>query len=135
MEFGKQYCGDSPSIPEEALHHAILEAIRSLVQNHQKDIEANLENALLDSFSDNLDELPPEAIKNKLKKLEQEFDQLLIMAGEGNEIADRKLEQTGKEMRKLKEKDQELEDSEYTSQRTPDQGESNCVLISVAFWH
>ena len=96
---------------------------------------ANLENALLDNFSDNLDELPPEAIKNKLKKLEQEFDQLLIMAGEGNEIADRKLEQIGKEMRELKEKDQELEDSEYTSQRTPDQGESNCVLISVAFWH
>ena len=87
--------------PEEALHHAILEAIRSLVQNHQKDIEANLENALLDSFSDNLDELPPEAVKNKLKKLKQEFDQLLIMAGEGNEIADRKLEQIGKEMREL----------------------------------
>ena len=65
---------------------------------------ANLENALLDSFSDNLDELPPEAIKNKLKKLEQEFDQLLVMAGEGNEIADRKLEQIGKEMRELKEK-------------------------------
>ena len=58
VEFGKRYCGDSPSIPEEALHQAILEAIRSLVQNHQKDIEANLENALLDSFSDNLDELP-----------------------------------------------------------------------------
>ena len=52
----------------------------------------------------NLDELPPEAIKNKLKKLEQEFDQLLVMAGEGNEIAERKLEQIGKEMRKLKEK-------------------------------
>ena len=62
-------------------------------------MEANLENALLDSFSDNLDELSPEAIKNKLKKLEQKFDQLLIMAGEGNEIADRKLEQIGKEMR------------------------------------
>ena len=112
VEFGKRYCGDSPSIPEEVLHHAILEAIRSLVQNHQKDIEANLENALLDSFSDNLDELPPEAVKNKLKKLKQEFDQLLIMAGEGNEIADRKLEQIGKEMRELKEKDQELEHSE-----------------------
>ena len=51
-------------------------------------------------------------IKNKLKKLEQEFDQLLIMTGEGNEIADRKLEQIGKEMRELKEKDQELEHSE-----------------------
>ena len=37
---------------------------------------------------------------------------MLIMAGEGNEIADRKLEQIGKEMRKLKEKDQELEHSE-----------------------
>lgn len=101
-----------PQSTEEALHHAILEAIRSLVQNHQKDIEANLENALLDSFSDNLDELSPEAIKNKLKKLEQEFDQLLVMAGEGNEIADRKLEQIGKEMRKLKEKSKELEHSE-----------------------
>ena len=112
VEFGKRYCGDSPSIPEEVLHHAILEAIRSLVQNHQKDIEANLENALLDSFSENLDELPPEAVKNKLKKLEQEFDQLLVMAGEGNEIAERKLEQIGKEMRKLKENSKELEPSE-----------------------
>ena len=34
------------------------------------------------------------------------------MAGEGNEIADRKLEQIGKEMRKLKEKSKKLEDSE-----------------------
>ena len=70
VEFGKRYCGDSPSIPEEVLRHAILEAIRSLVQNHQKDMEANLENALLDSLSDNLDELSPEAVKNKLKKIE-----------------------------------------------------------------
>ena len=37
---------------------------------------------------------------------------MLIMAGEGNESADRKLEQIGKEMRELKEKDQELEHSE-----------------------
>ena len=37
---------------------------------------------------------------------------MLVMAGEGNEIADRKLEQIGKEMRELKEKDQELEHSE-----------------------
>ena len=33
---------------------------------------------------------------------------MLIMAGEGNEIADRKLEQIGKEMRKLKENSKEL---------------------------
>ena len=37
---------------------------------------------------------------------------MLIMAGEGNEIAERKLEQIGKEMRKLKEKSKKLEDSE-----------------------
>ena len=37
---------------------------------------------------------------------------MLIMAGEGNEIADRKLEQIGKEMRKLKENSKELEHSE-----------------------
>jgi len=112
VEFGKRYCGDSPSIPEEALHQAILEAIRSLVQNHQKDIEANLENALLDSFSDNLDELPPEAVKNKLKKLEQEFDQLLIMTGEGNEIADRKLEQKFRTLPFCSISNQSLEHSE-----------------------
>ena len=34
------------------------------------------------------------------------------MAGEGNEIADRTLEQIGKEMRKLKENSKELEPSE-----------------------
>ena len=37
---------------------------------------------------------------------------MLVMAGEGNEIAERKLEQIGKEMRKLKEKSKKLEDSE-----------------------
>ena len=37
---------------------------------------------------------------------------MLIMAGEGNEIADRKIEQIGKEMRKLKENCKELEPSE-----------------------
>ncbi len=63
-------------------------------------------------FSGDLDGTSPEAVKNKLKKLEQKFDQLLVMAGEGNEIADRKLEQIGKEMRELKEKNRELEHSE-----------------------
>ena len=37
---------------------------------------------------------------------------MLIMAGEGSEIADRTLEQIGKEMRKLKENSKELEPSE-----------------------
>ena len=112
VEFGKRYCGDSPSIPEEVLHHAILEAIRSLVQNRQKDWQPIWKTLCWIVSPIIWMNFPPEAIKNKLKKLEQEFDQLLIMAGEGNEIADRKLEQIGKEMRELKEKDQELEHSE-----------------------
>ena len=98
--------------PEEALHHAILEAIRSLVQNRQKDWQPIWKTLCWIVSPIIWMNFPPEAIKNKLKKLEQEFDQLLIMAGEGNEIADRKLEQIGKEMRELKEKDQELEHSE-----------------------
>ena len=55
--------------PEEALHHAILEAIRSLIQNRQKDMAANLENALLDSLSDNLDELPPGSNQKQTEKI------------------------------------------------------------------
>ena len=67
VEFGKRYCGDSPSIPEEVLHHAILEAIRSLVQNRQKDWQPIWKTLCWIVSPIIWMNFPPEAIKNKLK--------------------------------------------------------------------
>ena len=101
VEFGKKYCKDSPSIPEESLHQAILEAARSLVRGHQDEMADKLRNTLANCH-EKADQADPAVIKNRLEDLEREFDRLLLMAGTENEIIDRRLERISNEMMKLK---------------------------------
>lgn len=46
LEFGKRYCGDSPSIPEEALHAAIVKSIQSLLDGRQEELASYLQGTI-----------------------------------------------------------------------------------------
>lgn len=111
VEFGTRYCKDSPSIPEESLHQAILEAAKSLVKEKQSEMADILRHTLA-NLHDETNEADPIVVKNKLEELEQEFDRLLLMAGTENEIIDRRLEQISNEIMKLKQMAKQSDKSE-----------------------
>ena len=111
LEFGPKACGKSPSLVEESLHHAILEAIRSLVDGHQEEMAASLRETLIDCLAGETDGESPQALQGRIEELEQEFDRLLPMAAEENEVIDRKLKLINDELLQLKQKKKRAEHS------------------------
>ena len=109
LEFGKKFCKDSPSVPEEALHQAIMKGISSLIHNHQQEISTCLQNSLVNLTSAETGE-DLAVIQNKLDERNQEFDRLLLLVGDGeNEILDRKLQQISDEILLLKQQKKRVE--------------------------
>lgn len=104
LEFGPQACGKSPSLVEESLHRAILEAIRSLVDRRQEEMAKALRETLADCLERETDGESPQALQSRIEELEQEFDRLLPMAAEENEVIDRKLKLINDELLQLKQK-------------------------------
>lgn len=100
LECGPKACRNSPSLEEGALHAAILEAIRSLIQGHQEEMAAMLQDTLIDCIAGEHEEASPIVIKNRLDELDKELDRLLTV--DGNEISDRRIKQISDEMVRLK---------------------------------
>ena len=100
LECGPKACRNSPSLEEGALHAAILEAIRSLIQGHREEMAAMLQDTLIDCIAGEHDEASPIVIKNRLDELDKELDRLLTM--DGNDISDRRIKQISDEMVRLK---------------------------------
>ena len=113
LEFGPKSCGNSPSLEETALHTAILEAIRSLVQGQQEEMAATLQDALIHCIAGEKEEASPIVIENKIKELEIEFDRLLVLAVDKNDIIDHKLKQINETTFKLKQQKKWIE---YTAE-------------------
>ena len=44
LEFGKKFCKDSLSIPEDALHKAIVVGLNALLNSHQEEVTSCLQN-------------------------------------------------------------------------------------------
>lgn len=109
LENGKAGCPNSPSIPEEELHQAILEAVRSLVERHQEEMALTLESSLVRPAS------PEEEYDNKLAQLEGEFDRLLAQAGEDGAL-DSQLQQVSTEILFLKKRREQAEKTVQRSQ-------------------
>ena len=109
IENGKAGCPNSPSIPEEELHQAILEAVRSLAEGHQEEMALALENSLVRPAS------PEEEYDNKLAQLEGEFDRLLAQAGEDDTL-DSQLQQVSTEILFLKKRREQVEKAAQRSQ-------------------
>ena len=100
LEFGPKACKNSPSLEEGALHTAILEAIRSLIQGRREEMAAVLRDTLTSCIIGENEEANPIVIKNRLDELDKELDRLLTM--DGNEITDRRIKQISDEMFRLK---------------------------------
>ena len=115
LEFGPKSCGNSPSLEESALHPAILEAIRSLVHGQQEEMAAALQDTLIHCIAGEKEEVSPIVIENKIKELEIEFDRLLVLAVDENDIIDHKLKQISETILKLKQQKKRLE---YTAERS-----------------
>lgn len=73
-----------PSLKEEELYSAILKAIRSLVQGHQEEMAATLQEALAHCIGGENAAINPLVIENRLHDLDKDLDRLLTM--EGSEI-------------------------------------------------
>lgn len=109
LEYGKKLCPASPSIPEDALQAAIMQAIEQIVEKRQVDMKEVLQNTIAAALTaEHEDKMA--GIQQEIRKKELEFDRLLDMiAAEENDLLERKLELIGREITELKKGLQELE--------------------------
>ena len=73
LECGPKVCKDSPSLKEDELYSAILKAIHSLVQGHQEEMAATLQEALIHCIDGENTAINPLVIENRLHDLDN-FD-------------------------------------------------------------
>lgn len=100
LECGPKVCKDCPSLKEEELYSAILKAIRSLVQGHQEEMAATLQEALVHCIGGENAAINPLVIENRLHDLDKDLDRLLTM--DGSEIVDLRIKQISDEMLQLR---------------------------------
>ena len=131
LEFGANACGKSPSLVEEALHHAILAAIRSLVDGRQKEMAESLRETLVDCLVGRTDGESPQALQSRIEELEKEFDRLLPMATEENEVIDRKLKLINDELLQLKQKKKRAEHSTERVEAREAQAKGVMAMVSA----
>ena len=77
IEYGTKFCGNSPSIPEEELHCAILKAIQGLAANFTDEVAAQI-NGILHNIQTGESTKPN--LQEQLEQTQQEFDRLLEMS-------------------------------------------------------
>ena len=130
IENGPKACPDSLSIQEEVLHSAILKAVQSLISDRQEEISSALCHSLIACSGSESDPENPIFLQNRLDALEKEFDNLLLMATDENEIIDYKLQQISGEIQKIKKKKKELEKSEKQSKAMQDKAKEVSKLLS-----
>ena len=107
LEFGKKFCPDSPTMKEEGLHQAILEAVNSLSQGRADEMVSCLQETLVSSTAGKFD---VHAIQRQLDEKGQEFDRLLCLTGEEeSKFLDRKIKKFSDEMAKLREQKEQAE--------------------------
>lgn len=109
LELGPKACGNSPTLEEGALHNAIRNAICSLVQGHQKEMAVSLENTLIRCTACGEPDTNSFLNDRQIKDLELEFDRLLLLAADGDEIIDRKLQKISEHILKLKQQKKQME--------------------------
>ena len=107
LEFGKKMCPDSPTMKEEGLHQAILQAVNSLVQGKGEKMLSCLQDTLVSSTAGKFD---VHAIQRQLDEKGKEFDRLLCLTGEEeSEFLDRKIKKISDDMAKLREQKKQAE--------------------------
>ena len=131
LEFGPKACGKSPSLTEESLHRAILAALRSLVDGRQEEMAEFLRETLVDCLAGETDSESSQALQGRIEELEQEFDRLLPMAAEENEVIDRKLKRINDELLQLKQKKKRAEHSAEQMQMQEAKAKEVMAMVSA----
>ena len=87
VDYGNKYCHDSPTLDEEPLHRAILDAINSAVKN-KDNIIYNLKSAMEKELAPVAgQQLSLSEIDNQLEQLNTEFSKVLAEASESGDQA------------------------------------------------
>ena len=92
---------------------------------------AALQNTLIHCIAEEKEEASPILIENKIKELETEFDQLLVLAVDENDIIDHKLKQISETILKLKHQKKRIESSTEHSKAVESKTEEIMNLISA----
>ena len=106
-------------------------AIRSLVHGQQEEMVSALQDTLIHCIAGEKEEASPIVIENKIKELETEFDRLLVLAVDENDIIDHKLKQISESILKLKQQKKRIEFSAEHSKAVESQTEEIMNLISA----
>ena len=102
IEYGTKFCGNSPSIPEEELHRAILKAVQDLAANFTHEVAAQI-NGILHNIQTGESTKPN--LQEQLEQTQQEFDRLLEMSldfDENTPFLDDKLKKLNNKIKSLK---------------------------------
>ena len=102
IEYGTKFCGNSPSIPEEELHNAILKAVQDLAANFTDEVAAQINGILHDIKTG---ESTKPNLQEQLEQTQQEFDRLLEMSldfDEDTPFLDDRLQKLNSKIRRLK---------------------------------
>lgn len=102
IEYGTKFCGNSPSIPEEELHRAILKAVQGLEANFTDEVAAQINGILHDIQTG---ESAKPNLQEQLEQTQQEFDRLLEMSldfDENTPFLDDKLKNLNSKIKHLK---------------------------------
>lgn len=102
IEYGTKFCGNSPSIPEEELHRAILKAIHGLAANFTDEVAAQI-NGILHNIQTGESTKPN--LQEQLEQTQQEFDRLLEMSldfDEDTPFLDDRLKKLNSKIKRLK---------------------------------
>ena len=99
-------CGSSPTIREELLHDAIMEAMQSLIRDNQNDMAASLQEIILQCTAQQNQGTSLEELHRRLEELNRELDRLLTFAG--NDLTDLRIKQISDEMIRLKQQEKQL---------------------------
>lgn len=92
---------------------------------------AALQDTLIHCIAGEKEEVSPIVIENKIKELETEFDRLLILAVDENDIIDYKLKQISESILKLKQQKKRIEASAEHSKSVKSKTEEIMNLISA----
>ena len=115
IEYGTKFCGNSPSIPEEELHRAILKAIQGLAANFTDEVAAQI-NGILHNIQTGESTKPN--LQEQLEQTQQEFDRLLEMSldfDEDTPFLDDRLKKLNSKIKRLK---KAIEDSAAQQEKT-----------------
>ena len=102
IEYGTKFCGNSPSIPEEELHSAILKAVQDLAANFTNEVAAQI-NGILHDIQTGENAKPN--LQEQLEQTQQEFDRLLEMSldfDEDTPFLDNRLKKLNNKIKSLK---------------------------------